>query len=150
MIFGYICDDCEISYDVDQERDAPRKFDCPECGQPAGQDFSGIQFNTDCTFGYDENLEVDLRGRNHRQEVMREKGLTEYVPDPTMVKYREDLRRARKTLKGKEKADTLRQIRTEASTARRKRRIKDALAGTKDEVARKVADQATVIDRSRP
>ena len=81
---------------------------CPFCGcglmrgtdRDWGSDLPMIQGDTvaggfDHT-GYDDVLGAEVRGRVHRRDLMEEKNLVEFTPDPTMERYREDIRHVRR------------------------------------------------------
>lgn len=45
---------------------------------------------------YDDGLDAFVRGRGHRKELMKEKGLTEYVPDSITQEMTSEIRHIRK------------------------------------------------------
>jgi len=69
----------------DMSRRQNRLFDVP---QIAGDTVAG-----GCNFSYfDENLDTQITSRQHRKDVMKQKGLTEYNPDPEMKAHRTEAR----------------------------------------------------------
>ena len=47
----------------------------------------GVSYNY-----WDENLETHVKNKQHRKDLMEEKGLTEYNPDLSMKKHRDEAR----------------------------------------------------------
>jgi hypothetical protein len=74
--------------------------------------------------GYDESLGVELRGRAHREAIMRERGLAEFVPDPQMQAYREEIKYVEKHAPGRDGRAAVARLRSEMGTKRRERNVK--------------------------
>jgi len=78
------------------------RVECPQCGEAMTRrhdriyDVPAIQGDTvagGCSYvGYDEGLGEYVMSKRHRKQLMEEKGLTEYNPDPTMKKHRDEAR----------------------------------------------------------
>jgi hypothetical protein len=78
------------------------RVECPMCGGEMCRrdnriyDVPLIQGDTvagGCSYaGYDEGLGEYVMSKSHRKELMDKKGLTEYNPDPTMKKHRDEAR----------------------------------------------------------
>ena len=83
-----------------------------------------------CTYEqFDEGLDEYVTSKQHRKELMKRKGLTEYNPDPTMKKHRDEARYIRNRSKTND-PDAHAAIRKEYKTAgdkRRKRLVKESL-----------------------
>lgn len=76
-LYEYLCADCGHVTDeyrsVEQRNDAPK---C-ECGGQTRKIVSGYKVHADMEPYYDENLETHIQSRQHRQQVMKEKGVVE-------------------------------------------------------------------------
>lgn len=78
--------------------------------------------------GWDDGLDTYVRSRDHRKQIMAERGLTEYVPDPTMKKARDEARYIRDHAPKGDKAalHAARQQSRDADKKRKERTIKAA------------------------
>jgi putative FmdB family regulatory protein len=76
-LYEYECPDCQAVKDefrtVEQRNDAPT---C-ECGTVTQKIISGYRVIGDLEPYYDDNLEAVVKSKQHRREVMREKGVSE-------------------------------------------------------------------------
>jgi len=72
---------------------------------------------------YDEGMGTWITSKQHRAEEMRTRGLTEYNPDPTMKKHRDEAAKIRKNSRPGD-PDAQAAIRKEYKTAENKRRTK--------------------------
>lgn len=70
---------------------------------------------------FDEGLNEYVEGRSHRKDIMERKGLTEYNPDPTMKRHRDEARYIRERSKPND-PEARAAIRKEYKTASDKRR----------------------------
>lgn len=60
----------------------------------------GETCSNSCSYeGFDEGLGEYVTSKQHRSELMKRKGLTDYNPDPTMKKHRDEARRIRENSK---------------------------------------------------
>ena len=79
--------------------------ECYTCAGPmtrkVNQDYSekriaisGDTCSGSCNYSnyYDDALDMHIDSRDHRKEVMKQKGLTEYAPDPAMASARKEAR----------------------------------------------------------
>jgi putative FmdB family regulatory protein len=76
-LYTYTCDRCGKEADEFRsvaERNAP--LDC-SCGAPMKKIIAGSRVIGDLQPYYDDNLESFVKSRQHRREVMREKGVSE-------------------------------------------------------------------------
>jgi len=98
------CPHCD---ETDEYRMEPfdKTVECSACGEEMNrkenQDYSdtriGIIGDTCagcCDFSnyFDDALDMQIDSRDHRKRVMKEKGLTEYVPNPDMAAARKESR----------------------------------------------------------
>jgi putative FmdB family regulatory protein len=75
-----------------------------------------------CSYEYfDDGLGEYVKSKKHRKELMKEKGLTEYNPDPELQKHRDEAMYIRKNSNIKEPG-ALAAVRKEHKTAADKRR----------------------------
>jgi putative FmdB family regulatory protein len=77
MIYEYRCEDCrEIT---EAYRTVADRENCPpcECGGQTKKIISGYHVHGDMEPYYDDNLQTYIRGKQHRQQVMKEQGLFE-------------------------------------------------------------------------
>jgi putative FmdB family regulatory protein len=76
-LYEYLCRDCkQVTEDY---RSVEKRNDAPvcECGGQTEKIVSGYRVHPDMEPYYDDNLETYITGRQHRQQVMREKGVIE-------------------------------------------------------------------------
>lgn len=64
---------------TDVYRSVAKRNDCPkcECGGDTDKIISAYRVIGDMEPYYDENLETHVKGKQHRKEVMRDKGVSE-------------------------------------------------------------------------
>ncbi len=77
MIYQYRCLDCkEITEAV---RSVENRDDCPTCvcGGKTRKIISLYTVHSDLTPYYDENLQTHIQGKQHRQKIMKEQGVSE-------------------------------------------------------------------------
>jgi len=119
------CDACE----GDMTRRKNRLYDVP---QIAGDTVSG-----GCSYQYyDENLGQQITGKQHRKDVMKQRGLTEYSPDPQMKKHRVEARYIANQANGSDpeaKAAIRREYKT-ASDTRRNRNLEKSLSDSFEKI----------------
>lgn len=76
-LYTYSCRDC--GHEVDAYRTVANRNDCPrcECGGETQKIIAASRVHGDMEPYYDDNLETHIKSRQHRQQVMREKGVVE-------------------------------------------------------------------------
>lgn len=83
-----------------------------------------------CSYeGFDDGLDEYVTSKQHRAELMKQKGLTEYNPDLSMKKHRDEARRIRKDSKPGD-PEAIAAIEKEYKTAsdtRRNRAVKESI-----------------------
>lgn len=76
-LYEYTCDACQAHKDefrtVEKRNDAPM---C-ECGTAMKKIISGYRVVGDLEPYFDENLQVGIKSKQHRREVMRDQGVSE-------------------------------------------------------------------------
>jgi len=112
-------------------------IECPMCGDNMTRrhdriyDVPQIQGDTVAggyeRYGYDEGLDAVVKNKQHRKDLMEQKGLTEYVPDPEMKKHRDEARYIRGR-SSKSDPDAQAAIKKEYKTALDKRRNRNIRA----------------------
>jgi putative FmdB family regulatory protein len=77
MLYTYQCKDC--GEEQDAHRSVENRMECPpcRCGGSTEKIISAYRVVGDMAPYYDENLETYVKGKQHRQKVMREKGVSE-------------------------------------------------------------------------
>ena len=78
MIYQYRCFDCkEITEAV---RSVADRDDAPicGCGGETRKIISLYKVHSDLAPYYDENLQTHIEGKQHRQKIMKEQGVSEY------------------------------------------------------------------------
>ena len=90
-----------------------------------------------CSYNYfDENLGEQVRNKQHRKDLMKQKGLTEYSPDPDMKKHRVEARYIANQANGSDpeaKAAIRREYKT-ASDTRRNRNLEKSLSDSFEKI----------------
>jgi len=154
VIYTYKCPACRTIREEIQGVNDHHSLKCPVCGIDMDRDWQAdlpsIQGDTcagGCNYmGYDETLGVELRGRTHRNQVMKEKGFREYTPDPKMKAYRDEIgyvqkhaqhsdRKARRAVQqlGKEAGRSRRQAILDKSTGEITKTVEKVLAAKMSE-----------------
>ncbi len=78
ILYQYRCLACNELTDAFREiDDRNRAPDCQHCGGTTIKIISRYSAHSDLTPYYDENLESHITSRQHRQKVMRERGVSE-------------------------------------------------------------------------
>ncbi|HUX77149.1 MAG TPA: hypothetical protein VMY40_10970 [Anaerolineae bacterium] len=139
-IYSLQCPECSVvSEHIMGMGDNWAQVKCTDCGLPLNRgqhrawscDLPTIQGDTvagGCNYFYhDKALGMDIRGKEHRDRLMKERGLVEYSPDPEMKKHRDEARYIREQ-SHKGDPDAAAAIRKEHKTAERKRAMRTAEA----------------------
>lgn len=76
-LYTYLCPDCK--QEMDEFRSIEKRNECPkcECGGQTQKIISHYAAHGDLEPYYDDNLESHVRSRQHRKELMKEKGVSE-------------------------------------------------------------------------
>jgi hypothetical protein len=98
MVYTYICPFCSELREEIQEINEPHVLKC-ECGMDMDRhwkaDLPSIAGDTvahGCDQrGYDETLGCYIHSRGQRRELMKQKGLEPYTPDPEQKAFRQDM-----------------------------------------------------------
>lgn len=143
--YDFACYDCQVVVrDVIQGMNEKHEINCPECGRAIGQVFYPPQFhlNKSVSDYYDEGLGMYVPSKSFREDTMKAKGLTEYNPNPRMKKAREEAAYLRGQGPGgnAEAAKVTSQAAREVHQEAQRGRIREALSGTKEEIARTASD----------
>lgn len=77
MLYSYQCRACEQI--TDAYRSVAKRNDCPkcECGGDTDKIISAYRAISDLEPYYDDNLQTQIRSKQHRKQVMREQGVSE-------------------------------------------------------------------------
>lgn len=115
------------------------RIKCPMCGEDMTRrhdriyDVPIIQGDTVAggyeRYGYDIGLGEVVKNKQHRKDLMEQKGLYEYAPDPEMKKHRDEARHIRKHSRQND-PEAVAAINKEYKTAidkRRNRNVRDSL-----------------------
>lgn len=96
-IYCFCCPQCGTLREVFRPMS---QYDLPlscECGISMNRYFTPPMIAGDTVAGgcdynyYDVALGTQVHGKQHREQIMRERGLTEYVPDPTFAPERDEM-----------------------------------------------------------
>lgn len=128
------CGTCGAIDDFHFGANDPRRATCHQCGSVfmadgnRRYDLEGINISGDtcaggCNFAgyYDEGMGEYVTSRSHRKELMRQKGLEEYSPDPELKKHRDEAKYIRSQANPGD-TEALAASRRELKTAADKRR----------------------------
>ena len=141
MIYDLECSYCGLESEHTMLMDEmDKEVDCPHCGEKLSRrnnriySIPMIQGDTvagGCHYGgyYDVGLGEYVTGRAHRKELMKQKNLVEYSPDPEMKKHRDEAKHISKHSR-KSDPDARAAILKEYKTAydkRRNRNVKESL-----------------------
>lgn len=117
---------------------------CPMCGEDMTRrndriyDVPQIQGDTVAggyeRYGYDIGLGEVVKNKQHREDLMKEKGLYEYAPDPEMKKHRDEAHHIRKHSKPSD-PEARAAINKEYKTALDKRRDRNVRASLEKSMA---------------
>jgi len=78
LIYQYRCRDCkEITEAIRKVEDRDEPVLCDGCGGDCRKIISLSRPHPDMQPYYDENLETHIESRQHREKVMKEKGVSE-------------------------------------------------------------------------
>ena len=135
-IYGLLCDCCgEASEHIMGSNEMCREMKCPACAEPLTREKNrdpndwltiGIQGDTcaNCVdyTGYDEGLEANVRSRTHRKDIMKAKGLSEYVPNKRTSDMLGEMRHIRRNAppKDPEAIKAMRQVAVDADRKRKR------------------------------
>ena len=109
MLYDLECSCGEVSEHWMGMNDEDKIVDCPDCGEQICR----RKHRVPNTFGllgchspgsaipnyngyYDEGMGIYIRSKEHRAEEMKVRGLTEFNPDPTMQKHRDEIKNIKK------------------------------------------------------
>ena len=78
-IYDYKCPEGHYSDDVKKMSESEEPIECPECGQEARRILGLSKWSVD-RFGerfpyFDRGLGMELRSKNHRRQIIKERGL---------------------------------------------------------------------------
>jgi len=114
-----------------------KKAECPHCGENLCRRehrfytppiIQGDTVAGGCSYNYfDEGMNEYVTSKQHRKDLMEQKGLVEYAPDPEMKKHRDESRYIRKNMKEGD-GQALAAIDKEHRAAQEKRRTKQVEA----------------------
>lgn len=80
MIYQYLCEDCGVTKEefrkVDDRNNLPT---CDLCNVPMPKLIGGHNVAPDLHPYYDENLQVGIKSRKHREQVMKSQGVSEKI-----------------------------------------------------------------------
>jgi putative FmdB family regulatory protein len=128
MLYDFICESCNIIFEVQQGMKEDHEYDCEKCKAPARRVYSPITFSVDtCSDYYDDGLGCYIKNKDHRKEVMREQNVTEYNPDSIASKMKKDLKDIDADAKPEEAGAAKQQVRKEASTKRKRSQIRSTI-----------------------
>jgi len=77
MLYSYECPSCQLQ--KDEFRSVAKRNDSPvcDCGVKMKKIIAGYRVIGDFSPYYDENLETHIKSKQHRKQVMKEKGVSE-------------------------------------------------------------------------
>ena len=147
MIYTLECPHCTLRSDhMMGMEEMDREVDCPHCGEHRltrrnDRIYDVPQIQGDTVAGgvnysnyYDEGLGEYVTSKSHRKDLMEQKGLQEYAPDPEMKKHRDEAKHIRKHGNMSD-PDTQAAIKKEYKTAYDKRRNKNVMASLEKSLA---------------
>lgn len=76
-LYSYLCSACDK--EKDEYRSVSQRNRCPKCDacdKPMVKIITGYAVHGDVDY-YDENLEIRVKSKQHRKQLMRERGVTE-------------------------------------------------------------------------
>lgn len=82
MLYTYRCQDEACKKTTDARRSIEDRDNAPECEHCGGvtrKIISMYRVHSDIAEYYDDNLETHITGKQHRERVMKEKGVSEIV-----------------------------------------------------------------------
>ena len=131
-LYEFHCEVCALYAEQIQGIHETHEAFCQGCGEKMHRVYSppylmGDLPNTGATvMGYDDSLGCEVRGKAHQKELMRQKGLVEYQPDPKMEQCRNELRYIGKHEPGPAGRAAAQKVHQEMGQTRRKRAVRDA------------------------
>lgn len=139
MFYDLECPKCDtVSEHMMEMSETEKWVKCPECGGEICRRFhrlydvpqiQGDTVSGGCSYSYYDETLGQIKNKQHRKDLMKQKGLTEYNPDPTMKKHRDEARKIREHSRPSD-PDAVAAIKKEYKTAdstRRDRLIKKSL-----------------------
>ena len=101
-VYEFHCPDCARYQEELQGAHDEHVCHCPQCGRKMDRIFSPPYLTGDLpaskttVMGYDDTFGCEVRGKAHQKQLMEQRGLVPYEPNPEMEGYRKELRYIKK------------------------------------------------------
>lgn len=128
-VYEFHCDVCARYQEEWQGMNDDHIAFCGKCGRAMDRVFSPAYLTGDLpqtrgtVMGYDETLGCEVRGQQHRKDLMEQKGLKQYEPDPLIAKYGAEARYIEKHDPGPVGRAAARTVRQKAGQERREQAV---------------------------
>lgn len=134
-IYEFHCEKCAVYQEELQSMNEEHVSYCKRCGCKMDRIFSPAYLMGDLpqtgatVMGWDEHLGCEVRGRAHHKQLMEQRGLTEYVPDPEWVKCRDEARYIEKHDAGPTGRAAANKVRQKLGRKRREQIVRSKIEG---------------------